>query len=219
MFERLAGHDPFAIMEPDLERAKRWHPLNRAVYWGARIHLPGQLLSLKGDRVAMNHSVETRYPFLDIAVFDFLAKIDPEWKLKGYQDKYLLRRVAERWLPKPVAWQPKGMFRAPFDGFFSEHQMPYVNQLLSEASIKKTGYFDHAAIAKWRSEAADLSTVLYKRSSVELGLVAVITTQLWHHTFIDPTLADLPDWRQLAGLPPCDAAQALSEFNLELETL
>jgi asparagine synthase (glutamine-hydrolysing) len=35
---------------------------------------------------------------------------------------------------------------------------------------------------------------------MELGLVAVVATQLWHHTFIDPTLANLPDWRTLAGV-------------------
>jgi asparagine synthase (glutamine-hydrolysing) len=33
---------------------------------------------------------------------------------------------------------------------------------------------------------------------MEMGLVAVVATQLWHHTFIDPTLASLPDWRSLA---------------------
>ena len=42
--------------------------------------------------------------------------------------------------------------------------------------------------------------MLYQRSSMELGLVAVLATQLWHHTFIDPTLANLPDWRTLSGL-------------------
>jgi asparagine synthase (glutamine-hydrolysing) len=34
---------------------------------------------------------------------------------------------------------------------------------------------------------------------MELGLVAVLATQLWHHTFIDSSLANLPDWRGLSG--------------------
>ena len=199
MKKRLEGHDPYAAMEPDLERIKRWHPLNKGVYWGARIHLPGHLLSIKGDRISMSQSVEMRYPFLDEEVFDFVAKIDPNWKMRRLHDKYIIRKVAERWLPKEVAWRPKGMFRAPLDDFFKPHDVPYVDQLLSEESLRKTGYFDPAKVAEWRKTYRSVSNVLYKRSSAEVGLIAVLSTQLWHHTFIDPTLADLPDWRENKG--------------------
>jgi len=200
MIEDLADHNPYADFKPDLSRAERWHPINRAVYWAGRIHLPGQLLSLKGDRIAMSQSVEMRYPFLDNTVFDFLSGIDPRWKLKGLTEKYLLRRVAEKWLPKDIAWRPKGMFRAPLDGFFLQQRLPYVDELLSEESIKKAGYFDPQAVALWRTKYRELSSRFYQRSSMELGLVAVLATQLWHHTFIDPTLANLPDWRTVAGV-------------------
>lgn len=200
MHAALADCQPYALLEPDLDRVRRWDPINRGVYWSGKIHLAGQLLSLKGDRVAMSQSVEMRYPFLDNTVFDFLARIDPKLKLKGLREKYLLRLVAERWLPKKAAWRPKGMFRAPLDGFFLEDRLPYVDQLLSEESLRKTGYFDPDAVAHWRQQRPNLSDLFLKRSSVEFGLVAVLATQLWHHTYIDPTLADLPDWRSLAGL-------------------
>ncbi|MEZ5844095.1 MAG: asparagine synthase (glutamine-hydrolyzing) [Hyphomicrobiaceae bacterium] len=202
MHDRLAGFDPYAALAPDLDRVRRYDPLNKALYWGGRIHLPGQLLSLKGDRIAMSQSVEVRYPFLDEAVFDLLAEVPPELKLKGMTEKYLLRRLAERWLPKEVAWRPKGMFRAPLDGFFIENRLAYVDDLLSEDSLRKTGYFDPAAVTRWKRDYAKLPTALYRRSSMELGLVAVVATQLWHHTYIDPTLCDLPDWRGVAGLGP-----------------
>src|SRR5207244_4373113 len=120
MFDRLDGYLPYNELVPDLAKLRRWHPLNRSLYWGARIHLPGHLLSLKGDRVAMNSSVETRYPFLDEDVFAFLAKIQPSWKLHGFRDKYILRLLGERWLPREIAWRRKGMFRAPFDSFFDQ---------------------------------------------------------------------------------------------------
>lgn len=201
MLSRLAGHDPYLSIEPDVTRAAKWHPINRSVFWAGKIHLPGQLLSLKGDRIAMSQSVEMRYPFLDNNVFAFLSGIDPKWKLKGLTEKYLLRRVAEKWLPKSVAWRPKGMFRAPLDGFFLEQRLPYVDELLSDESIKKAGYFDPKAVAKWRSEYKNLSWWGYQRQSGELGLVAVLATQLWHHTYIDPTLSSLPGWRSLAGVP------------------
>ena len=173
MLESLADHDPYASIETDLGRARRWHPINRGAFWAAKIHLPGQLLSLKGDRIAMSQSVEMRYPFLDNDVFDFLAGIDPNLKLKGLREKYLLRRVAEKWLPKSIAWRPKGMFRAPLDGFFLNKRLPYVDELLSEESLKKSGYFDPKAVRLWKRKYRELSPLLYQRSSMELGLVAV----------------------------------------------
>ena len=60
MWEKLGDHLPFADLSLNVERAKKWHPLNRSLYVGARVMLPGLLLASKGDRVAMNSSVETR---------------------------------------------------------------------------------------------------------------------------------------------------------------
>jgi len=171
---------------------KRWHPLNRSLYWGARIQLAGLLLNAKGDRVAMHSSVETRYPFLDEDVYNFLAGLHPRWKLRGFQDKYILRLLAERWLPRRIAWRRKAMFRAPFDSFHVENTPPFVEQLLSEESLARTGYFDAAAVKHWRQAFRNLRHGSAQRSSVEMGLVGVISTQLWYHTFIDNSLADLP---------------------------
>src|SRR5690606_9074683 len=88
MRDDLADYDHYAAIEPDLEKAQRLHPINRAIYWAGKIHLPGQLLSLKGDRIAMSQSVEMRYPFLDNDVFDFLAKLDPHLKFRRMTEKY-----------------------------------------------------------------------------------------------------------------------------------
>jgi asparagine synthase (glutamine-hydrolysing) len=176
----------------NLQRMRRWHPLNRSLYLGARVMLPGLLLSSKGDRVAMHSSVETRYPFLDEEVFGFCARLQPRWKLHGFRDKYLLRRLAERYLPREIYRRRKAMFRAPFDSFYAEHPPAFVDQLLSEESLGKTGYFDPQAVNHWRQAFRGLRAWSTQRTSVEMGLVGVIATQLWHHTFIDSSLADLP---------------------------
>jgi asparagine synthase (glutamine-hydrolysing) len=192
MHEMLGNHLPYEDLEPNLERLRRWHPLNRSLYFGARIHLPGLLLGAKGDRVAMNSSVETRYPFLDEEVFTYLARLHPRWKMHGLRDKYFLRLLAQRWLPREIAWRRKAMFRAPFDSFHAEHVPAFVDQLLSDQSLAKTGYFDPAAIRHWRQAFRTKRAGSPQRAAVEMGLVGVIATQLWYHTFIDGSLADLP---------------------------
>jgi asparagine synthase (glutamine-hydrolysing) len=192
MVKLMEDHSAYDELGLDAERMRRWHPLNRELAFGARVHLAGLLLNAKGDRVAMNSSVETRYPFLDEAVFDFLARVPPRWKLRGLRDKVLLRRVAERWLPRSAARRRKAMFRAPFDSFHLEQAPPFVGQLLGEESLRRTGYFQPEAVRHWRQTFQQLRKRSAQRTSIEMGLVGVLATQLWHHTFIDGNLADLP---------------------------
>ncbi len=194
MRQATDNQNPYEDLGLNPEKMRRWHPLNRELCLSGRAHLVGLLLNAKGDRVAMNSSVETRYPFLDESVFAFLAKIDPRWKLRGLRDKALLRRVAERWLPKEIAWRRKAMFRAPFDSFHLENVPPFVEQLLSEESLRKTGYFDPQAVTHWRQAFRTMRAGSPLRLTLEMGLVGILATQLWHQTFLDGNLADLPSW-------------------------
>ena len=192
MREILANSRPWAGLGLNVERAKRWHPLNRGLWIGARVTLAGHLLQAKGDRVAMHSSVEVRYPFLDEEVFDFTARLHPRWKLRGFRDKHLLRLVAERWLPPEIARRHKVIFRAPLDSFHMTPEPAFVADLLSEESLRRTGYFDVVEVSRWRKEFRQMREGSLPRLSVEMGLAAVVATQLWHHTFIDGSLADLP---------------------------
>jgi asparagine synthase (glutamine-hydrolysing) len=199
MWEQLGDHQPFRDIEANLPRLARWHPLNRSLYFGARVHLPGLLLSAKGDRVAMHSSVETRYPFLDLAVYDYLAKLPPRWKYRGlFGDKRVLRAMAQRWLPKSIAWRRKAMFRAPFDSFHLEPSPPFVEQLLSPESLNRTRYFDAESVGRWRRDFRHMRRSA-SRTTLEMGLVGVLATQMWHHTFIDGSLCELPSWSPGCG--------------------
>jgi asparagine synthase (glutamine-hydrolysing) len=203
-------HVPYEDLGLNQEKLRKWHPLNRELCLSGRAHLAGLLLNAKGDRVAMNSSVETRYPFLDVEVFSFLAKVPPRWKLKGLlRDKFLLRRMADRWLPREIAQRRKAMFRAPFDSFHLDVAPPFVEQLLSPESLRRTGYFDAEAVTHWRKAFRSLREGGLQRISVEMGLVGVLSTQLWHHTFLGE-LADLPSLARPAVRPPVGAVVAPS---------
>jgi asparagine synthase (glutamine-hydrolysing) len=196
----LRDHNPYLELRPDLERLRTWHPLNQSAYWASRIHLPGHLLSLKGDRPGMHSSIETRYPFLDETVFDFLAALPPRWKMRGFRDKYILRCVGERYLPRQLAWRRKVMFRAPLDSFVaaSDSGLPsFVDQLLSSESLQKTSWFRQDRVHMWRTRIRDGRSISpTQRTMVHLGMVGVLASQLWYHTFIEP-IADLPSgWRR-----------------------
>lgn len=178
----------------DLDPAMlRWHPFHRQMYLGTRINLPGHQLAGKGDRVTMHSSVEGRYAFLDEEVLAYTAKLHPRWKLRGlFKDKFVERKVAERWLPKEVAWRRKLMFRAPMDSWLgSADDNRWIAQVLSPESLRKTGYFDPAAVAAEKDKLTGMGRRAAARTGLEMGLTAVIATQVWHHLYLGGGLCDL----------------------------
>ncbi|MCI0704917.1 MAG: asparagine synthase (glutamine-hydrolyzing) [Planctomycetia bacterium] len=210
--EHALKHSAIDDLELPLEEMRRWHPFHRQMYFGARIMLCGHLLASKGDRVAMNSSVETRYAFLDEDVVAYMAKLHPRWKLRRwFNDKFVERKVAERWLPKEVAWRRKKMFRAPMDswkamrnenqnGSSGPRSDGWIDQILSPESIRKAGYFDPDVVNAARERLARSSGGGVRRTSLEMGLTGVLATQLWHHLYIDGQLCELPSQARSAEL-------------------
>lgn len=193
MKARIGSHVPYEDVPVDAERVRRWDPLNQSLYYGYKVHLPGLLLNHKGDRVAMANSVETRYPFLDEDVIDYVSKLAPRWKLRGMmRDKFLLRHAAARVLPKEAAFRKKGMFRAPLAESFFINPPQYVRDLMSPESLAKTGYFDVAAVRRdyeaiGRGDDKNINVFL------KMGLTGVLSTQLWHQLYMGGGLCELPE--------------------------
>lgn len=196
MFNSLDGHVAYEDFGFDPNRIRRWHPLNQSLYLGYKIMLPGLLMNHKGDRPAMHNSVEARFPFLDEEVVSYCAKIHPKYKLKGVRrDKHLLRLMASKMLPGEIANRPKAMFRAPFANTFFDQPPAFVDQLLSEESLRKTGYFRPERVREFRTEYHRYSWGSGKRLTLEMGLTGVMATQLWHHIFLGGGLCDLTSWQ------------------------
>jgi asparagine synthase (glutamine-hydrolysing) len=193
MKEELGNFAAYQDLDLDLDRMRRWHPLNRSLYLGYKVQLGGLLLTQKGDRVAMANSVETRYPFLDEDVIAFASRIHPRWKLRSkLRDKYLLRQAAARVLPESVAQRPKAMFRAPLAESFLAQPPSFVRDLISPESLARTGYFDVDSVrrdceALAKGGGAKLGTF------ASLGLGGVVATQLWHHLYLGGGLCELPN--------------------------
>lgn len=190
-----SGQDASQDLEIDHQRLARWHPLNRSLYFGYKVMLAGLLMTHKGDRPAMANSVEARFPFLDRAVVDFCAQLHPDLKLRGWrQDKFLLREYASQHLDPSVALRPKNIFRAAYSGSFLHPMPPYVGQLLSRGSLVKTGLFDPVRVEAFLRELRGPHLRWGPHMLKEIGLVGVISTQLWHHLFLNSGLCELPAW-------------------------
>ncbi len=193
MRARLGDHDAFTDLDISNDRFTRWHPLNQSLYVGYKVLLAGLLLYGKGDRVAMNSSVETRYPLLDEDVISFCASISPDYKLRGMQNKWILRQVAARTLPKRIANRPKTMFRASrSEALLGPDRPAWVDQLLSPESLNASGYFDPLAVNRLRGEPLRFPRFTPRRVGLDLALTGVVATQLWHHIYLGGGLCELP---------------------------
>jgi asparagine synthase (glutamine-hydrolysing) len=190
MLAAIGDHNPFEDLSLNQHGLRRWNSINRSIYLGTRIHLPGLHLAARGDRAAGRSGVETRYPFLDRDVWDFLAPLAPQWKIRGLTDKYLQRQLAKRWLPDCITAGNKSLLHAPLDALHRAERPAWCEQLLSRESLQKTPYFNPDAVRRWMAEFPTMRSG-FRRLFIEMGLVGVISTQLWHHSYIDPTLAEL----------------------------
>jgi asparagine synthase (glutamine-hydrolysing) len=161
---------------------KNWGPLEQAQALEITIFLSHYLLSSQGDRPAMAHSVEGRFPFLDYRVVEFCTQLPSRLKLSGLTEKYLLREVAREWLPAEILARVKRPYRAPIHkSFFNETKLGYVRELLQPETIRSAGYFTPAAVSQLVAK-IDQNRPLGETD--DMALVGIISTQLVHQQFV-----------------------------------
>ncbi|MEW5818839.1 MAG: asparagine synthase (glutamine-hydrolyzing) [Cyanobacteriota bacterium] len=89
----------------------------------------------KQDRLTMANSIEGRIPYLDHNLVEFVAQIPINYKINGINTKYLLRKVAKSYLPKPTAFRPKRAFYFPYQKCFGKNFNIYLKELFNENSF------------------------------------------------------------------------------------
>jgi asparagine synthase (glutamine-hydrolysing) len=124
------------------ERIANRHIVDKRSYLDYKLRLVSHLVSDHGDRMAYANSVEARYPFLDRELVEFAATIPPDLKLNQFQEKYILKKVAETSVPKDIIKREKFAFHAPGSPYLLKRNIEYVNDLLSYETIKREGYFN-----------------------------------------------------------------------------
>jgi asparagine synthase (glutamine-hydrolysing) len=163
-----------------------WDALSQAQYLESTIFLPQYLLSSQGDRVAMAHSVEGRFPFLDYRVVEFCAALPPALRLNGLVEKYLLRRIARKWLPDEIWKRRKRPYRAPIHRSFvrEDGSTPdYVEELLSPSSLKTAGLFNPEAVQQLLTKLKSGKRV---GETDDMALAGIISSQLvWRQFTVD----------------------------------
>lgn len=140
------------------------------------------LLASQGDRVAMANAVEGRFPFLDHRLVEFANSLPISLKLRSLnKDKYILRKVASKFLPAEIAERPKFPYRAPIQDIFRSKAFACSEELLSESNLKKTELFSIQPVQKLLKKVKDDKML---SEMEQMALMGIVTTQFWHYFFI-----------------------------------
>ena len=185
-----AGMAKDAVPLPDA--FKTWKPLAQAQYLEMVTFLAPYLLSSQGDRVSMAHSVEGRYPFLDYRVVEFCNRLPADYKQRGMREKWLLRKLTERYLPPEIVQRTKRPYRAPIQqSFFGPGEgLDYVAEVLSPEATRRSEYFNPAAVEGLVGKARagrQLTEV------DEMAIVGILSTELLDRLFVRRSRPTIPD--------------------------
>jgi len=189
--ELLGDRDPVEELRAQMPASfSSWHPLAQSQYLEAGYLLPGYILSSQGDRVAMAHAVEGRYPFLDHRVVEFAGRLPPRLKLRSLTEKYLLRKSMARYLPPSIASRAKQPYRSPDSAcFFGPGAPAYVQEMLGERALRDVGLFDAAATRKLVEKCRAGRPLGFRDN---MALVGILSVQLLHSLFTSEAAKRVP---------------------------
>ena len=154
----------------------------RAQYLELSLFMSCYLLNSQGDRMMMGRSIEGRVPFLDHRLIEFAARIPPKHKLRGLEEKYILKRAFASMLPDIVGRRPKQPYRAPIASCFASPGANLGARLLEPDRLRQTNFADTAAVEMLLRKARSGASALSERE--EMAMATLTSLQLLHHQFV-----------------------------------
>ena len=176
--EATRGLDAYAAHRRYFERVKDAAPLNQLLYVDLKTFLPCLNL-MTTDKTSMAANLEVRVPFLNLEMLELAARMPPDLKLRGLKRKYILKRAAEKLLPREVVWRKKAGFGAPIRSWLRGPLRPMVDDLLSQETVKRRGLFRPEEVRRI------IDVNLSGREDFNLQVFQLLTLELWQREFID----------------------------------
>ena len=158
-------------------RAPSRDAVAKMMYIDTKTWLPDDLL-IKADKITMANSVELRVPLLDHRVLEFAAALPSDYKVRGFQTKFIAKKALGRVVPEAIVKRKKAGFPVPYASWLRTELRDWLDGVLLDARTTTRGYFQKKTIEKMLCR--DRESGGYSK---ELFTLAVL--ELWHREFID----------------------------------
>lgn len=198
-FGAFPDEDKFSLLSPEFKswvqeysaedflaacwrRGTAQDPLNATLEVDIQTLLPNEVLFFV-DRLSMAHSVEARSPYLDYRIAELAASIPGTLKIKGNTLKYILKKVAARYLPDEIIQRPKEGFVLPNHVWLRSQLNGLLQDLLAPGELAKHGFFDprqvNRLIREHQQQVRDHAFRIW----------SLIMFQMWYNTYLES-----PQW-------------------------
>jgi len=137
---------------------------------------------LYSDKSSMAASVESRPPFTDHRIVEFMFSTHPRLRINRLQQKVLLKRVAERYLPRDIIYRPKAPFGAPLRAWIRGPLSEMVGDYLSRDSLKARGLYNTDYV--WKRIEEDRRGL---EDNAHL-IWTILCNEIWFRTFFGASL-------------------------------
>jgi asparagine synthase (glutamine-hydrolysing) len=159
------------------------HLIDRMLYTDLMTRMPDHLLTIV-DRMCMAHSLESRSPLIDYKVVEYAASIPAELKLKGNNLKYILKKVAERYLSKELIHRKKQGFGFPLGIWMRTDLKKFIRRLFAQSRFVEAGIFSHEYINRIIEE-----HIAGKRDH-NYRIWILINLEIWHRLYFENETVD-----------------------------
>lgn len=130
------------------------------------------------DKMSSAAAVEVRVPYLDHLLIEKVSRIPCRFKINGKRQKYILKKIAQKYLPNRLVWRKKAGFGAPIGAWIKGQAKEMMLDLLSEETIKRRGYFNYPFV--FRLIKNHLEGKEYNANQ----LWQLMAFELWHRIFL-----------------------------------
>jgi len=138
---RLNGYNAVEVLRRHQARSPAGDAVSQVQYLDMKTYLVGDILT-KVDRASMAHALEVRVPFLDHKLVEWVSGLPVDYKLRGTEGKYMLKRALEPHLPHDIMYRRKMGFSIPVAEWFRGPLLGKLRQALSSPRMADTGLFD-----------------------------------------------------------------------------
>ncbi|WP_447986173.1 asparagine synthase (glutamine-hydrolyzing) [Nitrospira sp. Nam74] len=142
-----ADREAEAIMMEHFEVGSNEPWLSQLQYIDTKTYLPADVMT-KVDRMSMAHSLEAREPLLDHELFEYVTRLPVSMKFQNGISKYMLRRMAQKYLPTEILQRKKQGFGVPLEFWFKEDLKQYVNDVLFNERTRTRGLFNQCEVSR-----------------------------------------------------------------------
>ncbi|MGI8421073.1 MAG: asparagine synthetase B family protein, partial [Gaiellaceae bacterium] len=177
---RETGFDPVDVLRTRFDETEGAPLLARLQDVDLGIYLVDDLL-VKTDRASMAWSLETRVPFLDMAVANLALALPTRLKVRGLRKKVLLRQAAAPLVPREIAFGKKRGFSIPAAAWLRGELEPFARETLSADTLRRQGFFRHAEVTRLLDDHVE------GREDRSRQLWGLLSFTLWYERHVEST--------------------------------